>query len=145
MRYLNKQFLIDLNQDIIKRADKRYGGVQYSQGLEIVIEQPQQVLFGKELYPNIWIKAAFMIQKITKKHIFVDGNKRTAFFSGIIFLYANGIRLSYTDDEAVVLILDVTTNPDTDEVMVALAEWLKAHQVPNEALILKRYSLQAGG
>ncbi len=74
-----------------------------------------------------------MIQKITKKHIFVDGNKRTAFFSGIIFLYANGIRLSYTDDEAVVLILDVTTNPDTDEVMVALAEWLKAHQVPNEA------------
>lgn len=133
MRYLNKQFLIDLNQDIIKRADKRYGGVQYSQGLEIVIEQPQQVLFGKELYPNIWIKAAFMIQKITKKHIFVDGNKRTAFFSGIIFLYANGIRLSYTDDEAVVLILDVTTNPDTDEVMVALAEWLKAHQVPNEA------------
>ncbi|ASG80014.1 MULTISPECIES: type II toxin-antitoxin system death-on-curing family toxin [Lactiplantibacillus] len=133
MRYLNKQFLIDLNQDIIKRADKKYGGVQYSQGLEIVIEQPQQVLFGKELYPNIWIKAAFMIQKITKKHIFVDGNKRTAFFSGIIFLYANGIRLSYTDDEAVVLILDVTTNPDTDEVMVALAEWLKAHQVPNEA------------
>ncbi|AYJ43266.1 phage killer protein [Lactiplantibacillus pentosus] len=113
MRYLNKQFLIDLNQDIIKRADKKYGGVQYSQGLEIVIEQPQQVLFGKELYPNIWIKAAF--------------------FSGIIFLYANGIRLSYTDDEAVVLILDVTTNPDTDEVMVALAEWLKAHQVPNEA------------
>ncbi|WP_311134949.1 type II toxin-antitoxin system death-on-curing family toxin [Lactiplantibacillus pentosus] len=99
----------------------------------MVIEQPQQVLFGKELYPNIWIKAAFMIQKITKKHIFVDGNKRTAFFSGIIFLYANGIRLSYTDDEAVVLILDVTTNPDTDEVMVALAEWLKAHQVPNEA------------
>ncbi|MCT3282275.1 type II toxin-antitoxin system death-on-curing family toxin [Lactiplantibacillus pentosus] len=133
MRYLNKQFLIDLNQDIIKRADKKYGGVQYSQGLEIVIEQPQQVLFGKELYPNIWIKAAFMIQKITKKHIFVDGNKRTAFFSGIIFLYANGIQLSYTDDEAVVLILDVTTNPDTDEVMVALAEWLKAHQVPNEA------------
>ncbi len=37
MRYLNKQFLIDLNQDIIKRADKKYGGVQYSQGLEIVI------------------------------------------------------------------------------------------------------------
>ncbi|MCT3064933.1 type II toxin-antitoxin system death-on-curing family toxin [Lactiplantibacillus pentosus] len=133
MRYLNKQFLIDLNQDIIKRADKKYGGVQYSQGLEIVIEQPQQVLFGKELYPNIWIKAAFMIQKITKKHIFVDGNKRTAFFSGSIFLYANGIQLSYTDDEAVALILDVTTNPDTDEVMVALAEWLKAHQVPNEA------------
>lgn len=95
--------------------------------LDVVINQPQQVLFGRELYPNIWIKAAFIIQKITKKHIFVDGNKRTAFFSGVTFLAINGKNLNYTDDTAVTLILDVTTSPDTDDVMVSLAEWLKAH------------------
>ncbi|WP_338087584.1 type II toxin-antitoxin system death-on-curing family toxin [Levilactobacillus namurensis] len=95
--------------------------------LDVVINQPQQVLFGRELYPNIWIKAAFIIQKITKKHIFVDGNKRTAFFSGVTFLAINRKNLNYTDDEAVTLILDVTTSPDTDDVMVSLAEWLKAH------------------
>lgn len=74
-----------INQTVIKRAGKSSAGVQYPEGLDIVTEQPKQVVFGQELYPNIWLKSAFILQKITKKHVFVDGNKRTALAATTFF------------------------------------------------------------
>lgn len=95
----------------------------------MLVKQPQQVVFGRELYPSIWLKAAFIIQKLTKKHVFVDGNKRTALLSGLTFLKINGYKLHFSQQEGEDLILSVTTSADNEEVMITLAEWLKAHQV----------------
>lgn len=129
MIFLTKSDLIRINQLVIARAGSETHGVQYPQGLDIVVEQPKQVVFGQELYPNVWIKAAFIIQKITKKHIFADGNKRTALLAGLSFLKANEISLRFSMEEGESLILSVTNSPDNDEVMVTLAEWLKKHRV----------------
>lgn len=82
---------------------------------------------GRELYPNIWIKTAYIIQRIAKKHIFLDGNKRTAIIAGLTFLELNGYELDFTADEGEKIMLGVTNSPDTEEVMVSLAEWLKKH------------------
>ncbi|MDR3242098.1 MAG: type II toxin-antitoxin system death-on-curing family toxin [Lactobacillaceae bacterium] len=128
MRYLTKQDLVEINSRVIKNANEGTAGVQYPQGLDLVIQQPQQVVFGQELYPNVWIKAAYLMQKITKKHVFVDGNKRTALMSAIVFLRLNGHALDFGDDETEQLVLYVTTQPDTEEVMIELAEWLKGHE-----------------
>lgn len=67
-----------------------YQGIQYPEGLSLVVEQPQMVVFGHTFYPTIWLKAAYIMQKITKKHIFTDGNKRTAFLTTLLFLKKNG-------------------------------------------------------
>jgi len=127
MIFLTQAEYIALNQLVLRRAGSPLSGVQYQPGLEIIVEQPQQVIFGHELYPTIWLKAAFIIQKITKKHIFTDGNKRTALLSGLTFLKINGYHLSFTIDEGEALIMSVTNSSDSEEVMLSLAEWLKGH------------------
>ncbi|WP_270516336.1 type II toxin-antitoxin system death-on-curing family toxin [Pediococcus acidilactici] len=127
MIFLNKAELILINKTVLKRASSHLIGVQYPQGLDLIIKQPQQVVFGRELYPNIWIKTAYIIQKIVKKHIFLDGNKRTAIIAGLTFLELNGYELDFTADEGEKIMLGVTNSPDTEEVMVSLAEWLKRH------------------
>lgn len=127
MKYLSKEELVAINQLVLKRANSQLIGVQYPQGLDLVIEQPQQVIFGRELYPNLWIKAAFVIQKITKKHIFTDGNKRTAILAGLIFLEMNGYKLEFSADAGEEIMLGVTNSADTEETMLSLAEWLKSH------------------
>lgn len=129
MIYLKKKELIAINEKILTRSSSDLIGVQYSQGLDLVIERPQQIVFGRELYPNIWIKAAFIIQKITKKHIFIDENKRTAILSGLIFLEINGYELEFTADEGEKIILGVTNSDDSEETMLSLAEWLKGKAV----------------
>jgi len=84
-------------------------------------------LFDHELYPSIWLKAAFILQKITKKHIFADGNKRTAYVATKLFLKKNGYHLKMTKQEGIVLMLDVTTKDDTEKEMIKVAEVLKKH------------------
>lgn len=80
------------------------------------------MIFGRELYPNLWIKAAFVIQKITKKHIFTDGNKRTAILASLIFLEMNGYELEFSADAGEEIMLGVTNSTDTEETMLSLAE-----------------------
>lgn len=127
MYYINKLTFIAINNEVIKRSTKNTSGVQYPEGLDIITEQPKQVLFGHELYPTIWLKAAFILQKITKKHIFADGNKRTAIASATFFLFKNGYELDYTKDEGLKFLLYVTNNDDTEEIMKFAADWLKVH------------------
>jgi len=127
MIFLSKAEYIDINKMVLKQAKSNSFGIQYPQGLDLVVEQPKQVIFGRELYPNIWIKAAFIIQKLTKKHIFMDGNKRTAMISGIVFLDQNGYRLSFSPKDGESFILNITNSQDSEDVMLDVAEWLKNH------------------
>ena len=127
MYYVNKLTFIAINNEVVKRSDKNTLGVQYPEGLDIITEQPKQVLFGHELYPTIWLKAAFILQKITKKHIFSDGNKRTALASTTFFLFKNGYKLNYTKNEGLKFILYVTNSDDTEDIMKFAADWLKVH------------------
>lgn len=127
MYYLNKLTLIAINKNVIQRANKKFMGIQYPEGLDIVAQQPKQVLFGRQLYPTIWLKAAFILQKIAKKHIFEDGNKRTAIVATAFFLQKNGYCLNFSTDEGLKFILYVTTSDDTEKVMQFAADWLKTH------------------
>ncbi|MEX0392929.1 type II toxin-antitoxin system death-on-curing family toxin [Leuconostoc sp. MS02] len=118
-----------MNEFIIKKAGERAMGVQYRQGLNLIVNQPQQVIFGRKLYPTIWLKAVFILQKITKKHIFFDGNKRTALISTAVFLNLNDYRLVHTDIEAENFILMVKISVDSEEMMMIVANWLHEHAI----------------
>ncbi|MBW8009495.1 type II toxin-antitoxin system death-on-curing family toxin [Lactobacillus helveticus] len=127
--YLTRSELIRLNHDIrpdvpIDQLDQL---VQYEPGIDIVVVQPQQIMFGQELYPTLWIKAAFIMQKITKKHVFTNGNKRTSLTATAYFLYKNNYDLLITDEEAVDIVLFATNNDDSEEIMRKIARWLKEH------------------
>jgi death-on-curing protein len=66
MIYLTKADIIAVNHYVLEGVGQTYRGIQYPEGLSLVIEQPQMVVFGHPLYPTNWLKAAYIMQKITK-------------------------------------------------------------------------------
>ena len=124
-KYLTASDLIYINKAVLEYTDEIQDAIQYPQGLSIVSEQPKMVLFGHELYPNVWLKAAFILQKITKKHIFTDGNKRTAFVATKIFLRKNNFKLYLSKEAGIALMLEVTTNDDSQKEMEKVASILE--------------------
>ena len=69
--------------------------------LNMIVNLPEQFVFGKPLYPTIFDKATILFVQLIKKHVLANANKRTAFFVLVKFLQLNGYRLSVTVEEAV--------------------------------------------
>ncbi len=67
---------------------------------------------------------------IARNHPFVDGNKRTALASMIVFLGLNGIDLDATQEEATAIVLGLAAGEIPEEV---LANWIADHMKPLDA------------
>jgi death on curing protein len=63
--------------------------------------RPQTTVFGEEAYPDLWAKAAALLQSIVKNHPLIDGNKRLGWLSTAVFLELNGIAIHRASNEAV--------------------------------------------
>ena len=61
---------------------------------------------------------------IAKNHPFVDGNKRTALASMIVFLGLNGIELDAPQEDTTAVILSLAAGEITED---KLARWVAAH------------------
>lgn len=72
-------------------------------------------------------KGCFHPTKITKKHIFTDGNKRAAYVTTKLLLKKNGYNLSLNKSEGIALILGVTTAADSEDEMIKVATILKKY------------------
>lgn len=72
-------------------------------------------MFGEELYPDLFSKAAILFYLLVKNHPFVDGNKRTAALTLIEFLERNGYTLNATNDELYQFTIDVASSVLTKE------------------------------
>ena len=63
--------------------------------------RPAASMFGEEAYPDLWSKAAALLQSLSNNQALVDGNKRLAWVGTRAFLALNGITLYAVDtDEA---------------------------------------------
>ena len=92
--------------------------------LESAIARPQATFDRKDLYPDIFTKAAALGTSIIANHPFVDGNKRTAYLSMRIFLNLNGYDLKALLEEKHDFIMRMA-NGTIDDKKVAI--WLKHH------------------
>lgn len=125
MRYLTRIELIMINQRVINGAGEGTIGIADDNGLDAIVAQPQTAFFGREAYPTIWLKAAFLLQKITKKHVFFDGNKRTAYLSTFLFLKLNGFQLTLPKELAKDLVMEATLSKDTEDEMLKIAAFIE--------------------
>ncbi len=84
--------------------------------------RPQTSAFGEDAYPDIWTKAAALLQSILKNHALVDGNKRLGWLATATFLEINGIPVTHIDNDAVHdFVIDVTVgHQDVGEIAGAL-------------------------
>ena len=72
--------------------------------LKSALARPQQY-FAYSENVDIIRMAAIYTAGIVQNHPFVDGNKRTGFVIGILFLELNGFRFSATEEDAVQAVL----------------------------------------
>ncbi|MDP1560230.1 MAG: type II toxin-antitoxin system death-on-curing family toxin, partial [Pirellulaceae bacterium] len=69
--------------------------------LESALAQPQASFDGEYLHHDVFEMAAAYLYHIVLNHPFVDGNKRVALASSLVFLEINGILIEASDDELV--------------------------------------------
>ena len=75
--------------------------------------RPQTTVFGEDAYPDVWAKAAALLQSIVKNHPLVDGNKRLGWLATAVFLELNGIgAVRATNDDVYDVIMGVAAGHD---------------------------------
>ncbi|MED4273295.1 type II toxin-antitoxin system death-on-curing family toxin [Weissella confusa] len=127
-QYLNREEFLSLNEQAVVELGGN-AGVQAPRAFEVVLDQPKQVVFGQEVYPTIWMKAAYMMQQIIKTPVFVDGSKRTAGLVVLRFLQENGYQPMDEDYNEVArnFILEMVQSDNSEETMKLIAKWLSNH------------------
>lgn len=63
--------------------------------------RPQTTVMGEDAYPDIWMKAAALLQSIVKNHPLVDGNKRLGWLAAAVFLEINGFDVLKIPNDAI--------------------------------------------
>ena len=95
--------------------------------LNMIVNLPEQFVFGKPLYPTIFDKATILFVQLIKKHVFANANKRTAFYVLVKFLRLNGYHFSVTVEEAVEMCVKIAVESLTDDQLVCYSKWISEH------------------
>ena len=87
--------------------------------LDSAIARPQSSAFGDDAYQTLSLKAAALLHSMTKNHALVDGNKRIAWLSTVVFCDLNGFFPKISDDEAFRLVWDIASSQEHDVALIA--------------------------
>ncbi len=98
MEYLTPQQILFIHYRLIETTGGSHG-VRDLGALQAAAARPRATFEGDDLYPDLFAKAAALLESLIKNHPFIDGNKRTAIAAAGIFLHRNGCRLEADQDE----------------------------------------------
>ncbi len=101
-------------------------GIRDRGSLESAVAVPRATFGGKLLYPSMFLMAAAYLHGLANNHPFIDGNKRCAMMTVVVFLQMNGFELEVGEDELVEFTVKVITERLTREV---ISEFLENHSV----------------
>ncbi len=126
MKYLRPEQVLFIHARIITETGGAHG-LRDLGLLQSAVARPRATFDGRDLYPDIFSKAAALMASLAKNHAFVDGNKRTAVAATGLLLAVNGQRLEAGQKELVRFALDVALGKLSDEDM---GVWLKKNTRP---------------
>jgi death-on-curing protein len=100
---VNEPIFLTLDEVLAIHADqiRRYGGASGIRDLSLLssaMAMPETTFDGEPLHGNDFEMAAAYLFHIARNHPFVDGNKRTALMSALVFLGLNDHRLETESD-----------------------------------------------
>ncbi len=98
MNYLSVEQVLFIHARLISETGGMHGVLDLGLLLSAVA-RPQATFNGQDLYPDIFSKAAALLESLVGNHAFVDGNKRTAITSAGLFLGINGYRLTANNQQ----------------------------------------------
>jgi death-on-curing protein len=87
------------------------------------LARPMQ-LFAYRDKPDMAALAAAYTAGIVSNHPFIDGNKRTGFLVGVLFLEINGYRFTASEESATHIILALAEGTTNESTLIA---WMRAN------------------
>jgi len=100
-------------------------GVRDEGLLESALARPRQLVANGK--PDVFDLAAAYTAGIVRNHPFVDGNKRTGFVVGILFLELNGPTFTASEADATQAVLNLAAGEINDD---EFAIWLRSNSTP---------------
>jgi death-on-curing protein len=109
--------------DRLLALDGGAAGVRDAGLLQSALARPQQLhSYGEN--PGIIDMAAAYTAGIVRNHPFIDGNKRTGFVVGVLFLEMNGYRLTASEEDATQAVLGLAAGRFDESAFTA---WLSGN------------------
>ncbi len=100
-------------------------GIRDKNLLDSALKSPFQTFGGRELYPDIFDKAAQLCYSLVENHPFADGNKRIGVHLTLLFLKLNNVNISYSQAELIDFGLGIASGKiDKGEIK----DWLLRHR-----------------
>ena len=126
IRYLTRDEVLDIHRWALEAFGGKDGFLNEGM-LDSAISQPSGSFAGEEFYATVSEKAATLGFALVRNHPFLDGNKRTGFWSMATFLLLNGYELTCNADEAERAVLAVASSEWSRDQLLA---WLRSHSSP---------------
>ena len=90
MRYLTAQEVLYIHYRVLVETGGAFG-VRDLAALQAAIGRPQATYGGEDLYPDVFSRAAALLESLVLGHPFVDGNKRIAAALFLWFMQKNAL------------------------------------------------------
>ncbi len=123
IRYIQIEEVLAIRDAVMKVTGGRKGILDFTL-LHSAIKRPKATFTGRDLYPNIFDKAAALIHSMIQNHPFNDGNKRTALAATVRFLHINGYKICASHKEIIDFTLKIQKKNFHFE---DISTWLKKH------------------
>jgi len=98
MNYVSVEQVLFIHARLISETGGMHGVLELGLLLSAVA-RPQATFDGQDLYPDIFSKAAALLESLVGNHAFVEGKKRIAITSAGLFLGINGYRLTSNNQQ----------------------------------------------
>jgi death-on-curing protein len=123
MQYLTAEQVLFIHARLISETGGTHG-VRDLGLLLSAVARPQATFGEQDLYPDLFSKAAALLESLIGNHAIVDGNKRTAITSAGLCLRINGYRLMADNQQLESFVLQCAQGLVSQEEM---AVWLESH------------------
>jgi death-on-curing protein len=93
------------------------GGMRDAGLLQSALARPRQIATYADYTDAIVLAAAYTVG-IVKNHPFIDGNKRTGFILGVLFLELNGKRFIASEEDAAAAVIALAAGEWDDDAYI---------------------------
>ena len=128
MNYLTPKQVLFIHSRLVTETGGSHG-LRDLALLEASVARPRATFDSNELYPDLFTKAAALMDSLINNHPFLDGIKRTGITATGLFLRINGWVLTASSEELVACTMRVAVEGlEIDE----LANWLRAKTIKSK-------------
>lgn len=111
--YPTVELILDLHEQIVEEGDATEPGIRSEDAIESALQYVSEGFFG-EVPRTIHAKAVHLMRLLVADHPFVDGNKRTALRTVVVFYMLNGYTFEYGDEVRALLHRFATDEAEVD-------------------------------